>query len=276
MSPAEGSERATETALVEEFRSAVEDARRRIDAVLAPACPTASFLDALRSEVVRALQDPSSVPYPELADPDRYWEATVRPQTQSIRGSVESIIDWLRQRIVATMEVAEADLKATVDAAATDPGPDPEATRSELFRVVDQRCLELHHQMADVTTVLPHELPLQQARLAASDAMRAQASADVEGLKAAYLRDAGGDENHQRFAEQQWSETFAERVAHREAMLAGSPPWRHQELALFGFERALSEVCETVEAAAVWLQGPLVELPGLLMARFDDAVSTSA
>lgn len=276
MSSAEGTERATEAALTDEFRSAIEDARRRIAAVLEPSCPTTAFLDALRAEVERALQDPSSVPYPELADPDQYWEATVKPQTQSIRSTVMAIVDWLEQRVITTMEVAETDLKLMVEAAAADPGLDPAATRAKLSAAVDQRCIELHHQMAEVMTVLPQELPVRLARQTAADAMRGRASADVASLKAAYLRDAGGDEEHQRFAEQQWSETFAERVAHREAMLAGSPPWRHQEFALVGYERALAEVEQAVEASANRLQAPLIELPSLLMARFDESVTLPA
>ena len=276
MSSAEGIERATEAALTDEFRSAIDDARARVTAVVEPSCPSTSFLEALRTEVERALGDPSSVPYPELADPDQYWQATVRPQTQSIRSSVIEIVEWLERRIITTMEVAETDLKSMVDAAAADPGLDPDATRTELAAAVDERCIALHHQMAEVTTVLPRELPVHQARQTAADAMRAVASADVEGLKAAYMRDAGGDEDHQRFAEQQWSETFAERVAHREAMLAGSPPWRHQELALVGYERALADVELAVDAIATRLQVPLTELPGLLMARFDESVTLPA
>lgn len=272
MSPVERETRATEVALTDEFRSAIDDARERVAAVLTPACPTTAFLAALREEVLRAINAPDSVPYPELADPDAYWEATVKPQAKSLRSAVEAIINWLEERIITTMEVAEADLKAIVDAAAAAPGLDPEAARAELADVVDARCRELHHQMAEVLGVIPDRIALEQAKAGSAEAMRDAATADVESLKPAYLRDAGGDEEHQRFAEQQWSETFADRVAHREALLAGAPPWRHMELALVGYERALAEVERMVEETTVRLQAPLTGMHALLLERYDQTL----
>lgn len=272
MSPAEREARATETALAEEFRTAIDDARERIAAVLGPACPTPAFLDALRDEVRRALDDPSTVPFPELADPEAYWDATVKPQSRALRDDVAAIVEWLEQRIITTMEVAEADLKAVVDRAVADPGTNPEATRTELAADLEDRCLALHHQMAEVLSVLPASTAVGEARLAAEDAIRAAASSDVEGLRAAYLRDAGGDEDHQRFAAQQWSETFAERVAHRVSMLAAEPPWRHQEFALVGYERARVEIDRLVEETTARLQAPLRGLADLLVERFDASV----
>ena len=106
--------------------------------------------------------------------------------------------------------------------------------------------------------------------------MRAQATTDVESLKGAYLRDAGGDETHQRFAEQQWSETVAERVNHRVSMLAAQAPWRHQEFAVVGYERARNEAERIVEESAVRLQTPLRSLQQLLLERFDTAVTATA
>ena len=100
--------------------------------------------------------------------------------------------------------------------------------------------------------------------------------ADVESLKAAYLRDAGGDDAHQQFAAQQWSETFAERVAHRHSMLAAQAPWRHQEFALVGYERARAEIDRIVEETTSRLQAPLRELRPLLLARFDAEVTADA
>lgn len=256
-----------------EFRAAIDDARGRIATVLLPACPTPAFLAALRNEVERAIADPASVPYPELADADAYWEATVKPQSRSLRDNVAAIVEWLEQRIITTMEVAETDLKALVDAAAGDPGPDPSALRVLIAQEVEIRCLELHHQMAEVLSILPEGTALTEARAAADEAIRARAAADVESLKAAYLRDAGGDDAHQQFAEQQWSETFAERVSHRHSMLAAAAPWRHQEFALVGYERARAEIDRLVEEATVRLQTPLREVQGLLLERYDAAVA---
>ena len=276
LSPAERTARETEIALANEFRSAIDDARGRIHAVLEPACPTPAFLQALRDEVQRALTAPDAVPYPELADADAYWEATVKPQSRSVRDAVAEIVAWLEQRVITTMEVAETDLKSLVDTAAADPGPDPAALRVLVAEEIEARCLELHHQMAEVLSVLPASDALDDARRHGEEAMRAQATTDVESLKGAYLRDAGGDETHQRFAEQQWSETFAERVNHRFSMLAAQAPWRHQEFALVGYERARGEAERIVEESAVRLLSPLRSLQQLLLERFDTAVTATA
>ena len=273
MSPAEKEARAIEVALTNEIRDAIDDAHERVAAVLVPACPTSAFLVALRDEVGRAVDDPESVPYPELADADTYWEATVKPQSRSIRDSAAAIVEWLEQRIITTMEVAETDLKSLVDSAAADPGPDPGASRATIAEEVDLRCLELHHQMAEVLHVLPELDALESARRSADEAILDQAGTDVERLKVAYLREAGGDDEHQAFAAQQWSETFADRVTHRYSMLAAQPPWRHQEFALIGYERACAEVERLVEEAARRLQSPLRDVQHLLLERYDTAVA---
>jgi len=263
-----------QVALAEEFRSAIDDASARIAAVLDPACPTAEFLAALEAELRQAASDPASVPYPDLIDPESYWEASVKPQARAIRSSVVTILEWLESRVINTMEVAEADLKQMVDTAAADPGLEPETTRADLQVRLEERCGALRHQMAELLAVLPSREPLDSARSSYHESLRAAAASDVDGLKVAYLRDAGGDESHQRFAEQQWSETYSDRIAHREAMLSAATPWRHQELALVGYERARTEVEELVEAAVARLQAPLGGLTGLLIVRFDTEVDT--
>jgi hypothetical protein len=276
LSPTEREVRATEVALTNEFRAAIDDARERVVAVVEPACPTAAFLVALRDEVCRAVDHPESVPYPELADADAYWEATVKPQSRSLRDSVTTIVEWLEQRIITTMEVAETDLKSLVDSSAADPGPDPDARRAMLAGKIEQRCLDLHHQMAEVLRVIPEFDALEDARRFADEAMREQAAADVDSLRAAYLRDAGGDDDHQAFAARQWSETFADRVAHRSSMLAALAPWRHQEFALVGHERVRADVERLVEQATARLQSPLPGLQLLLLERYDTEVGAQA
>jgi len=263
-----------QVALAEEFRSAIDDASARISAILDPARPTAEFLAALEAELLQAASDPASVPYPDLIDPESYWEASVKPQARAIRSSVVTIVEWLESRIINTMEAAEADLKQMVDTAAADPGLEPETTRADLRRRLEERCGALRHQMAELLAVLPSREPLDGVRSNYHDSLRSAATADVDGLKMAYLRDAGGDESHQRFAEQQWSETYSDRIAHREAMLSAATPWRHQELALVGYERARNEVEGVVEAAVARLQAPLGGITGLLIARFDAKVDT--
>ncbi len=261
-----------EQALAAEFRTAVDDARARVGSLLEPACPNVTFLKALSEELSRATSDPQSVPYPELVDPDTYWEASVKPQAKALRDGVLGIVEWLEHRIIQTMEVAETDLKQMVDLAGADPGSNPQAMRSEINDRVGKRCTALHHQMAELLNILPDRAPLDEARAAHDDALMRRSTTDVEGLRDAYLRDAGGDDAHQAYAAQQWSETFADRVAHRQALLAGAAPWRHQELALVGYERARAESESLVEAAVARLQAPLSGMQQLLMERFDSAV----
>lgn len=273
MLQADDSTTEVENALAAEFRAAVADARARVGALLEPACPDVTFLKALSDELAKAAAEPTSVPYPELIDPDTYWEASVKPQAKSLRDGVLGIVEWLENRVIKTMEVAEADLKQIVDLAAAETESNPEATRREISDCIATRCTALHHQMAELLDVLPDRAALDEARAAHDEALVRRATTDVEGLRDAYLRDAGGDDAHQAFAAQQWSETFADRVAHRQALLAGAAPWRHQELALVGYERARAESESLVEAAVARLQSPLGSMQQLLMERYDNAGS---
>ncbi|MEO0491932.1 MAG: hypothetical protein AAF081_00800 [Actinomycetota bacterium] len=263
-------------ALADEFRSAVDEARGRIAAVVDPACPTPAFMEALATELTRAIADPNAVPYPELADPDRYWAAAIQPQMQAAHDQVVSVLEWLEQQVVETMGVAEADLKREVDLVLGAGSTNALADRRELEATLQRRCSDLHHQMAELLDALPDPQLLIDAQTRFHQALHEQAVADVDQLKARYLAEAGGDESHQRFAEQQWSETYGERVAHREAMLAGTSPWRHQHLAVVGYERIRTDVEALVEASVARLQAPLGGLPQLLLTRFDDEVGANA
>jgi hypothetical protein len=263
-------------AFAEEFRGAVDEARGRIAAVVDPTCPTPAFMTALADELARAAADPSAVPYPELADADRYWSAAIQPQMQAAHDQIVAMLAWLEQQIVEMMGVAEADLKREVDLALGAVSANPLADRSHLEETLQRRCSDLHHQMAELLGALPDPALLTEAQTRFHQALHEQAVADVDGLKPRYLAEAGGDENHQRFAEAQWAETYGERVAHREAMLAGTSPWRHQHLAVVGYERIRSDVEALVEASVARLQAPLGGLPQLLLQRFDDEVGASA
>jgi len=79
-------------ALAEELRGAVEEARGRIAAVVDPTCPTPAFMTARADELARAAADPSAVPYPELADADRYWSAAIQPQMQAAHDQIVAIL----------------------------------------------------------------------------------------------------------------------------------------------------------------------------------------
>ena len=267
---------ANDAVLAEELRSAIDDARARLGALLDPACPTRNFLEALGEELSRAVSEPDSVPYPDLVDPDAYWNASVKPQSTSLRRSAGEIVAWLEDRVVATMTVAEQDLKSMVERAAEQTGLDYTTARAELADRVDRRCMALHHLLAEALHILTPADRLHEARSWMEGDLRVAATADVEGLKEAYLREAGGDDAHQQFAEQQWSETFADRVAHREALLRGEIPWRHLELALVGYERTRAELEQLVEDAVARLQAPLLDMRALLVERYDSLVSTGA
>ncbi len=260
-------------ALAKEFQASASEAKVRVAAILDAGRPTPEFMEALADEVNRAVADPTSVPYPDLADPDRYWSASVQPQIIAGHEHVESVLTWLESQVVQTMGVAEADLKRVVDVAVSERGPIPVADRSALERGLQDSCTELHHQMAELLQVLPERTAIEAAQAHYADGLRRRAQADVDGLKAAYLAEAGGDAAHQAYAEQQWSETYGERITHREALLAAAPPWRHQSLALAGYERSLAEAEQAVEGLVSRLQAPLGGLPGLLLERYDDAVA---
>lgn len=259
----------THEIIEQRLRDLIADASKRIEAEMIPACPTSDFLRALADEITAALADPSSVPYPELTDADAYWEASVRPLGTAMRAAVDEILSWLESGVITIMEVAEADMKAAVDSAARQGGADPTAIRTALSNDIDRRCLELHHLMAKILDVVPdagmHESAREEFELRLQD----QAVADVDALKPAYMEAAGGDESHQRFAEQQWSETHGERVAYRQALLRAEAPWRHQELALVGYERSFALVAQAAETVVERLQAPLSDMSALIMKRYD-------
>ena len=259
--------------LAAEFHASASEAQSRVTAILDAGRPTPEFMSALADELNRAIADPESVPYPDLADPDRYWAASVQPQILACQEHIAEVLAWLESQVVQTMGVAEADLKRVVEVAVVEQGPNPVADRTALASALETRCSELHHQMAELLQVVPERGPLEAAHEHYASELRRQAQSDVDGLKAVYLAEAGGDDAHQRFAEQQWSETYGDRIAHREALLAGTPPWRHQYLAVTGYDRSLTEAEQAIEALVSRLQTPLSGLPGLLLERYDDAVN---
>ncbi len=251
------------------LRDAIAEASHRIAAEVDPACPTTEFLAELSAEIKQASVDPTSVPYPDLLDSDAYWNASVKPQGLALRDAMSNILSWLEQGVVSIMGVAETEMKSRVDQAKSEIVSDRGTARESLEREMSEGCIQLHHLMAEILTVVPSTDNLRQARESFRDGLRSAAISDVDALKDAYLGEAGGDDDHQRFAEKQWSDTHADRVAHREALLRAESPWRHQELALIGHERVLEFLESEVEQAVDRLQAPLADMSGLLMSRFD-------
>jgi len=256
------------------LRDLIAVASARIGSEMGPACPTDEFLAALADEIAAAAADPNSVPYPDLVDPNAYWEASVRPQGAALRSAVDEVLAWLESGVISIMEVAEADMKATVDAVAAEGGADPGVLRSQLAAGIDRRCIELHHLMAEILNIIPGSEQLDSARRGFEARLEARSVADVDALKRAYMEAAGGDEAHQHFAEQQWSETHGERVSYRRALLTAEPPWRHQEIALVGYERSLGMVREASESVVERLQAPLADMSNLILQRYDSIGST--
>jgi len=259
----------TEQIIEERLREVISDAGRRIAAEIAPACPTPEFLGALATELESAQTAPESVPYPELVDPDSYWDVSVRPQGIALCTAVREILSWLESGVVSIMEVAEADMKVTVGLAISHAGSDPRAVRNVLEQEMDRRCLKLHHLMAEILTVVPSSGLLDESKVSLEIRRREQAVADVGRLRDAYLQAAGGDSAHQKFAEQQWSDTHADRVTHREALLRAEPPWRHQEIAIIGHDRVIASINHSVAEVVERLQAPLCDMATLLMQHFD-------
>lgn len=261
----------TQQIVEQRLRDAVSEAAHRIATEMDPACPTIEFLSELAVEIERATSDPASVPYPHLLEPDAYWKASVQPQCVALRSVLSEILSWLEEGVVSIMGVAEIDMKAKVELAASGLGIDRGSARDSLEQEMASHCTKLHHLMAEILTVgsLPDEL--RQAREFFHDSLRTAAVVDVAALKSAYLREAGGDDDHQKFAEEQWSDTHSDRVAHREALLRAAAPWRHQELALTGHERVAEFLDDEVGQVVVRLQAPLNDMSRLLMERFDSA-----
>lgn len=259
----------TESVFEQRILEIVADATGRIAAEMDPVCPTSTYLTTLSREVEMAQADPASVAHPELVDAETYWEVSVKPQGAALRSTVSEILEWLEAGVVSMMGAAESELKALVDTSSPQPGADTELARQSLEHQVNARCLELHHLMAEVLRVVPTSESLDEARTFLSDQLRSRATSDVDSLKDAYMSGAGGDDQHQQFAQKQWSDTHADRVSHREALLQAEPPWRHQEMALVGHERTQAAVAEMVEAVVERLQAPLSGMSRPLMERYD-------
>lgn len=262
-------EAADELAARARIREVIDDARERVEAIVEPAIPTASFLAALAEELAAATRDPSSAEYPELVDPDAYWEAAVKPQSRSVKRSVGAVLEYAETHIAGQVAAAEVELGARVDQWAGTASPDDPMARGRVIDEIANECQSLHHLVAQLIGVLPPRDELQLAHDALDEARRQKAITDVEALKPVYLREAGGDEEHQRYAEQQWSETFADRVSHRDMLLRGEVPWRHQELAIVGQERTRDQLSEMVDAVVARLQQPLLEVGARLVRRYD-------
>ena len=249
----------------------IDDGRSRVAGIIEPACPTSTFLDALGEELKAAAADPSSVPYPELVDADEYWQSTVKPQGQSVRRAGVELVENLEARLAGLLAEAESELEGRVDAASRQArqSQNSAVARRDAIDDVAKQCQVLHHQLAELLTVLPSADPIVAARTSFEEQRRVQATTDVESLRAAYLQEAGGDDAHQSFAAQQWSETFSERIGHRDTMLRGQTPWRHLELAIVGHERCREAIFEAIEAAVERLQAPLIQIGERLVHRYD-------
>lgn len=257
------------------IREVVADTGRRVASIIDPVVPTASFLASLADELAAARADEASVPHPELLDPEAYWEATVKPQGSYVRRTADEVLEYAEARILAHVAEAESELEAIVGRRAQSTSAADGATRAAVIDDIATHCQTLHHLVAGLIAVLPPADQLEIARQGYDDARRRRAVSDVETLKPIYLREAGGDENHQRFAEQQWTETFADRVSHRDLMLRAEVPWRHQELALIGYERVREHLEATVDDAVARLQQPLLEVGARLVRLYDTAATQS-
>ena len=258
------------------IREIVEDARERVNEILEPAIPTAAFLAALGDELAAAAADPSSVEHPELVDPDAYWEAAIKPQGQSVRRAVAAVMEYAEKRISSEVTMAEAELEVHIGERAAMASPDDANARAEVIDDIATHCQVLHHLVAELIGALPSQENHELAHQALDEARRQRAVSDVEALKPMYLREAGGDEAHQQFAEQQWSETFADRVAHRDQMLRSEVPWRHQELVVVGYDRTREQLETLIDETVIRLQQPLLEVGARLVRRYDSVSAPSS
>ena len=69
--------------------------------------------------------------------------------------------------------------------------------------------------------------------------------------------------------------TFADRVTHRDLMLRGEVPWRHQELTVIGHERTREQLETMIDEVVTQLQQPLLEVGARLVRRYDSVTTPS-
>ena len=253
--------------------AAAAEACQRIDAILEVLLPTPEYMTALKVELAAAAQDPSSVPYPDLVDPDRFWDIAVRPQLRAIYDQVTTVFAWLEAQVVGVMSVAEREMRVTVEEAIGRRSADVAADRADLEQRLTHYCGEVAAQIDGFGSILQENPLFTRAQQAFDESLITKSASDVDGLHEAYLRDAGGDEAHQALAQQEWEATYDERVAFRKALLEAEQPWRHQSLSIAGYRRAWDGTRAMLDQLCVNLKAPLNGIPRFLIEDFDRATA---
>ena len=236
--------------------------------------PDTKYLRALGDELILAQKSPSAVPYPELVDADVYWTKAAWPQAAALVASVRAYLTELEPRIEMVMIDSESDLKSWVQGLVfdgvevADSAADP---REEVIDAIVQRCEQFDTMLRTLASIAPPLEPVVVLRTEFEVARHRAAVGEVKKLKAVYLRQAGGDADHQRRAKEEWQATFETRVEHRAVELQAELPWRHQELAIDAHERAVETVHDDVTRMIDRLTMALLSIGERLVLFYDQA-----
>ena len=252
----------------------VGESKAEVTSILERTRPSMKYLRALGDELLLAQRSPGSVPYPELVDPEVYWTKAAWPQAAAAVAAAREYLIELRPRVEMIMIGAEADMKGWVSqlifegTAAADPVADP---RSGVINAIVERCEQFDGMIRALESVAPEPEAMAQLRREFELARHRSALAEVKKLKSVYLRQAGGDPEHQRVAKEEWQATVDNRVAHRSVELQGELPWRHQELAIEAHERAAQVVRSDIETMVNGLADGVLAIGERLVLHYDDA-----
>ena len=237
--------------------------------------PDTRYLRALGDELILAQKSPSAVPYPELVDADVYWTKAAWPQAAALVASVRSYLTELEPRLETVMADSEADLRSWVQGlvfdgaeAAADSVGDP---REEVIDAIVARCEQFDGMLRALASIAPPLEPVVALRAELEAARHRAAAGEVKKLRATYLRQAGGDADHQRRVKEEWQATFETRVEHRAVELQAELPWRHQELSIDAHERAMETVHDDVTRMIDRLTMALLSIGERLVLFYDQA-----
>lgn len=252
----------------------VGEASPEVEGRIETARPTMKYLKALGDELLLAQRSPGSVPYPELVDPDTYWSKAAWPQAAAVVAAVRDYLTELEPRIEMIMIGAEADMKGWVNQLVFDgtetAGPEDDPRESVINAIVE-RCEQFDGMIRAVGSIAPSEAPLASLRIEFEAARVRSAGAEVKKLRGPYLRQAGGDPEHQRRAKEEWQSTFDDRAGHRAVELQAELPWRHQELTIEAHERAHEAIIADIDSMIERLTAGLMAIGERLVLLYDQA-----
>lgn len=233
--------------------------------------PTPAFLHALAGEVRRAQQSPRSVPHPELADPQVYWERSAWPQALAVvkkaRAALVEVAEQVAPIVTQGETVIGGWLRTYMETHDSARAADPEATRNEAVDGIAQRCEALHRTVERLLAIAPTFDAVEAARREADALREAAAARDVHEQRGE-MRRRHADVDDEAF-DRWWSDTERDHVAVRDAQLRSAPPFRHVDLAIVAHEQARHTVARDVQAMIDELTAPILAIGKKMVSAYD-------